>query len=164
MVIENSFPSGQPRYVTVPRALEADTYVWPEYARGAESEERTGEAPKFVAGDMYFVRFGPHNGDPIWTLDILGAQTMRDPEILGYVFPFYPLCLQKAPEFAQIVDFDLDIPQDEILQAVRDLLPDGLRLQADPVARRYARISFRATRWWASSGALLRAASNSTRT
>jgi hypothetical protein len=153
MALEGIFPHGSPRYVRVPRTLEAKAYVWPEYARGAEAQGGAGEAPKFVAGDMYFVRFGERSGDPVWTVDILSSQTDQAAEVFGYLLadaidgfpiPFYPRCLQKAHEFAEIVDFDLDILQDEVVKAVRSLLNDkelaaleALSLQEDVSARRY---------------------------
>jgi hypothetical protein len=65
MTIEKILPPGEARYVKIPRDLEAKAYVWPEYAKGAEAEGEEGEAPKYVAGDMYFVRFGRGvTGDP----------------------------------------------------------------------------------------------------
>jgi len=153
MAIEDFFPSGEPRYVKIPRQLEAKAYLWDEYARGSESEGKEGEAPKFVAGDMFFVRFGKQQGDPIWAVDILSSQSARAQEIFGYLLndaingfpvPFYPLCLQKAHEHAQIVDFDLLIFQDEIYAAVRNLLPydkrgviDSWRFNSDLSTRRY---------------------------
>jgi hypothetical protein len=130
MAIEDLFPPGEPRYVRIPREMEAKAYKWPEYARGAETTE--GESPKFVAGDMFFVRFGTRRGDPIWIVDILSSQSNAAQEIFGYLLadaldgfpvPFYPRCLQKAHEFAQIVDFDLEILQDAVMRAVRDMLP-----------------------------------------
>ena len=120
MAIEKTFPAGEARYVRVPREIEAKVYVWPEYARGGEEEGKGGEAPKFVAGDMYLVRFGPHTGDPTWAVDILSSQSPQHAEIFGYLLadaidgfpvPYYPRCLQKAHEHAQIVDFDLTILQ-----------------------------------------------------
>lgn len=151
MAIENLIAPGEARYVRIPRELEAKAYVWPEYARGAETEGSEGEAPKFVAGDMYFVRFGSNKADPIWAVDLFTAQSDRDAEIFGYLLadaidgfpvPFYPRCLQKAHEHAQIVDFDLDILQDEIFSSVRGLVPDGavldeFQLNVDASARRY---------------------------
>jgi hypothetical protein len=152
MAIENIFPSGEARFVRIHRKMEAKAYVWPEYARGAETEGE-GEAPKFVAGDMFFVRFGRHSGDPIWSIDVFSMQRDMASEIFGYLLadaivgfpiPFYPRCLQKAHEFAQIADFDLDILQDEILEAVRDLLTqdekpilDAIQLTSDLTGRRY---------------------------
>jgi hypothetical protein len=152
LAIEGILPSGEARYVRIPRILEAKAYVWPEYARGAETEGE-GEAPKFVAGDMFFVRFGKHSGDPIWTIDVFSMHGDKANEIFGYLLadaiagfpiPFYPRCLQKAHEYAQIVDFDLDLLQDEILAAVRDLLSqdekpilDAMQLTSDFAGRRY---------------------------
>jgi len=154
MAIENTMPPGEARYVRIPRELEAKAYVWPEYARGAETEGEKGEAPKFVAGDMYLVRFGKNSGDPIWAVDLFTPQSSLAPEIFGYLLsdaidgfpvPFYPRCLQKAHEHAQIVDFDLTILQDEVFRAVRGLLPEGHRTildafqltSEDVAARRY---------------------------
>ena len=136
MSIEGVFLSGEPRYVRIPRHIEAKAYIWKEYARGAEIEGQKGEAPKFVAGDMFLVRFGKRSGDPIWAIDIFSSQSNRESEIFGYLLndaingfpiPFYPLCLQKAHEHAQIVDFDLQIFQDEIFSAVKTLLPEEKR-------------------------------------
>lgn len=153
MAIESIFPAGEPRYVKIPRDMEAKAYVWPEYARGEEAEEGGGEAPKYVAGDMFFVRFGSKSGDPIWTIDILSKQSSQAPEVFAYLLadaisgfpvPFYPRCLQKAHEHAAVVDFDFDILQDEVIQAVRNLLPnnqqqilDAISLQGDVSGRRY---------------------------
>jgi hypothetical protein len=151
MTIEKIMPPGEARYVKMPRDLEAKAYVWPEYAKGAEAEDEDGEAPKYVAGDMYFVRFGKSKGDPVWAVDILSSQSKKDAEVFGYLLadsidgfpvPFYPRCLQKAHEHAQVVDFDLTILQDEVFAAVRGLVPDGsvldeFQLNVDASARRY---------------------------
>lgn len=151
MTIERILPPGEARYIKIPRELEAKAYVWPEYAKGEESEGEEGEAPKYVAGDMYLVRFGKAKGDPIWAVDIFSCQKNKDAEIFGYLLadaidgfpvPFYPRCLQKAHEHAEIVDFDLTILQDEIFKAVRGLVADGavldeFQLRVDSSVRRY---------------------------
>jgi hypothetical protein len=151
MTIEKVIPPGEARYVKIPRKLEAKAYVWPEYAKGEEAEGGEGETPKFVAGDMYFVRFGKAKGDPLWAVDIFSCLKNKDAEIFGYLLadatdgfpvPFYPRCLQKAHEHAEIVDFDLTILQDEVFAAVRRLVPDAnvldeFQLNVDSSARRY---------------------------
>ncbi len=151
MVIEKILPPDEARYVKIPRELEAKAYVWPEYAKGAEAEGEEGEAPKYVAGDMYFVRFGKAKGDPLWAVDIFSCQKSKDSEVFGYLLadaidgfpvPFYPRCLQKAHEHAEIVDFDLTILQDEVFAAVRGLVPDGtvldeFQLNVEASAKRY---------------------------
>ncbi len=154
LALEKVLAAGSPRYVRVPRAIEAKAYVWPEYARGSEEEGAAGEAPKFVAGDMYLVRFGERDGDPIWPVDLLSSQSGSAAEVFAYLLadatdgfpvPLYPRCLQKAHEHAEVVDFDLDILQDEVSGAVRSLLGDeerelfeGIQLKSDVSGRRYS--------------------------
>lgn len=66
--------------------------------------------------------------DNITKLNILLSQVGEAQQIIGYLLadavngfpiPFYPLSLQKAHENAALVDFDMDIIQDEILNALR---------------------------------------------
>lgn len=151
MAIEDTFTAGSPCYVAVPRELERKAYLWEEYARGDETV--TGEAPKFVRGDMHFVRFGPRSGDPLWIVDVLSSQSAQAPEIFGYLLadaidgfpvPFYPRSLQRAHEHAQVAGFDLSILQDEVFAAVREVLPgdrplllEELRLRTELADRRY---------------------------
>jgi hypothetical protein len=150
MALENTMPPGEPRHVRIPRQLEAKAYFWPQFARGVEA----GESAQDVAGDLFFVRFGRQSGDPIWPVDVFSPQVSQAAEIFGYLLadaldgfpvPFYPRCLQKAHEYAQVVDFDLTILQDEIFRAVRGLLPhhqagvlDAFQMrEGDVAARRY---------------------------
>lgn len=153
LAVEDIVASGEPKYVQIPREMEAKAYVWPEYARGAEEQGSGGEAPKFVAGKLFLVRFGARSGDSIWAIDIFDSQSDLASEIFGYLLsdaidgfpiPLYPRCLQKAHEHAEIVGFDLDILQEEIYENVRDMLPpekrgvlDRFRLNPDPSGRRY---------------------------
>ncbi|MBW0001837.1 MAG: hypothetical protein JO015_22290 [Verrucomicrobia bacterium] len=152
--LENVLPEGEARYVEIPREMERKCYDrwWDQ--RGPEDAAENERAFRFVAGRMYFVRFGPQGGDPIWSVDILNSQTSFHQEIFGYLqndalegFPvaFYPMCLQKAHSFAQIVDFDLDVLQNEVVQAIREQLPsseraifDALPLRQEIADRRYA--------------------------
>jgi len=150
MVLENILNCDYAVYVEIPQELEEKAYVWSEYARGQDTE---GEVNKYVAGKMYFVKFGNGTRDPIWPVDIFMPQTSQAQTILGYLLadsingfpiPFYPLCLQKAHENAALVDFDFDILQDQIFEGIRNVLGgdspklDAFRLQdVDPSQRRY---------------------------
>lgn len=102
---------------------------------------------------MFLVRFGQEAHDPIWAIDLLESQASEAGEILGYLLqdaidgfpiPFYPRCLQRAHEYAQILDFDLDVLQDTVSDAVRALIEegkhpvfDGLTLAPDIANARY---------------------------
>jgi hypothetical protein len=151
--LENVFKAGDARFVPVPRALEAKAYIWQEWARGPQDAQPGHEAAKFVAGDMYFVRFGPMLTDPIWAVDVFTPQTAACQEIFGYLLadardgfpvPYYPRCLQKADEYAQVRGFDLDILQTEVFDVVEEVVGPGARdallayrLTPDLTGRRY---------------------------
>jgi len=153
MMLEGIMDHDYSCYVEIPRQLEEKAYVWSEYARGDEREQAGGEANKFVAGKMFFVKFGSRRRDPIWAIDLFQTQASKAQEICGYLLadsidgfpvPFYPRCLQRAHENAALVDFDMDILQQGIFSAIRDCLGedapllDTFRLAAgDPSGRRY---------------------------
>lgn len=152
MAIDGTMRLGHPCYLEIPRELEKKAYVWPEYAV-SEGKVGEGEAPKFVAGKMFFVKFGDRSHDQIWPVDVLESQASDAAAIFGYLLadakdgfpvPLYPRCLQKAHEGAALVGFDMDILQDEIFKAVRNTLPsdrrfvlDAFRLQIDRSNLRY---------------------------
>ena len=78
MTIEKIMLPGEARYVKIPRELGGQGLRLARICKGAEAEGEEGEAPKFVAGDMYFVRFGKAKGDPIWAVDIFSCQKSKD--------------------------------------------------------------------------------------
>jgi hypothetical protein len=153
MALEQVLTTNYPAYVAIPRELEEKSYVWPEFARGDDRVTESAEANKQVGGRLFFVKFGSGPRDPIWPVDIYVPQVSETQAIIGYMLadatngfpvPCYPLCLQKAHENAALVDFDLDILQDQIYSAIRDVLGseasalDAFRLQdADPAQARY---------------------------
>jgi hypothetical protein len=135
MALENALPVNAARYVHVPRDIEHKVYKWREFARGPEDQESEpkGERAKFVIGAMFLARFGQERHDPVWAIDLLGRQKAEAAEIFGYLLqdaiegfplPFYPRCLQRAHEYAEAVDFDLDVMQDTIVDATRDLVEE----------------------------------------
>jgi hypothetical protein len=153
MALEGVLRTDYPTFVEVDRALEEKVYKWSEYARGDEREGE-GEANKFVAGKMFFVKFGSRARDPIWPVDLLISQVNESARIMGYLLadategfpiPFYPQCLQKAHENAALVDFDMDILQGVIIGSIReelgieqDILDEMRLMDADPSQRRYS--------------------------
>ncbi len=151
MMLEGTMRCDYPCYAEVSRELEQNAYVWSEYARGGEIE--AGEANKFVAGKMFFVKFGGRPRDPIWPVDLLESQ-VNDVQVVfgslladaieGFPVPFYPRCLQRAHENAALVDFDMDILQQGIVNAIRESLGESAPvldelalIDADPAAKRY---------------------------
>ncbi len=149
MSTERLFPSGESYYVRIPREMERTAYTWPEYARGPEARKDPGE----VAGDLYFVRFGTRSGDPIWPVDIFSPQSNKESAIFGlllsdaidgFPIPYYPRCLQRAHEHAQLGGFDFDLLQDSIYSSIAEIVPenrrsvvDEIRMRSDVLSRRY---------------------------
>lgn len=151
MALEEVLTSEYPAFLTVPRELEEEAYLWSEYARGDDRALEGGEVNKFVGGKMYLVKFGARARDPIWPVDIFLSQVGDAQVVLGYLLadaidgfpvPFYPRCLQKAHENAALVDFDFDVLQDQVLKGLRKVLAsdaptlDAFQLQDLDVAKR----------------------------
>lgn len=146
------FNNGSPCFAKVPAEMLTEAYQWEEYTRDIK-DDSPGEKPKFNIGSMYFVRFGPHSGDPIWTVDIMSRQDKEAQAIFGYLqadavagfpIPLYPNCIQQADSFSRVADLDMDIVEDQLVDAVRDQVGedkapviDALRLASDVAARRY---------------------------
>lgn len=153
MTLEGVLTMTYPAYVETPRDIEERAYVWSEFARGQASDVDGAEINSYVGGKMYFVKFGSRPRDPIWPVDIFTQQQEQAPAIFGYLLadalngfpvPFYPRCLQQAHEHAALVDFDVDLVQNQIIDGLREVLGheapalDRLRLQdVDPSQRRY---------------------------
>jgi hypothetical protein len=148
MALEGVMRNAYPCHVEVDRDIEANVYRWEEYARGGSAGE------SFVAGKMFLVKFGSSPHDPVWATDLLISQTDEAPLVFGFLLadsvdgfpvPFYPQCLQRAHEHAELVDFDMDVLQDQACDALRGHLGgkrwliDELALQhSDPARSRYA--------------------------
>ncbi|CAL9576992.1 hypothetical protein SUDANB95_04916 [Actinosynnema sp. ALI-1.44] len=144
--------NGAACFVKVPAPMLDQAYRWEEYTRDVR-DDAPGEKPKFNFGSMYFVRFGPHSGDPIWTVDLMSRQDSEAQAIFGYLqadavagfpIPLYPNCIQQADSFSRVADLDLDIIEDQLVDAIREQVGDekapvidALRLASDVAARRY---------------------------
>jgi hypothetical protein len=155
MALERVMQTRYPCYIEIPRELERKTYRYEEYARGDEEAGAGGEENKFVGGKLFFVKFGSRPHDPVWPVDLWQSQAgdaqvifghMLADAIEGFPVPFYPRCLQKAHENAALVDFDLDILQAGVFDAIRESLGgdaqalDVFRLtDSDPSALRYSK-------------------------
>jgi len=142
MALESILPPGEPRYLKIPPALEARAYNWPEQYRGrtpgAEEAAVGDDEGKYGAGELFFARFGERSGDAVRVVEIFSPEgDPVDPDEIfghlladareGFPIPHYPRCLQKAHEQARVADFDMNLLQDELCAAVRDVLPEDRR-------------------------------------
>jgi hypothetical protein len=137
--------------VQIPVSMQEGAYRDLDYLRdpGDTSGGKVGNI-----GQMYFVRFGARPGDPVWTADLLAWQAadaqavfghLQADAVAGFPVPFYPFSLQQADAHSRVADLDVDIIEDSLVDAVRDLvgkdkahIVDALRLTTDVAARRYA--------------------------
>ncbi len=148
MSLAGVFDHAAPCFVPVPARMQDGVYRSQEYLRDPD------DAASGNIGQMYFVCFGPHAGDPIWTADLLAWQAADAQAIFGHLqadaaagfpVPFYPFSLQQADAHSRVADLDVEIIEDSLVEAVRDLvgedkahIVDALRLTTDVAARRYA--------------------------
>lgn len=131
MSLANLFPTGHPYFAAIPIDLQRRVYQQADYVRPPE-DDGGAAAPHYNMGAMHLVRFGRESGDPVWTVDLLHDQRERAQEVFGtllydaqsgFPVPYYPLCLQEADQHAQVADFDLEILQDSLVEAVRAQVP-----------------------------------------
>jgi hypothetical protein len=153
MSLAGIFDRGTPCFVPVPAELQENVYRSnADYVRDA-GDPNAGQN----IGTMFFVRFGPRTGDPVWTADVLAWQAGDAQAIFGHLqadaaagfpVPFYPFSLQQADAHSRVGDLDMDIITDSLVDAVRDIagpivgpgrahVVDALRMATDVAARRY---------------------------
>ena len=85
---------------------------------------------------MHFVRFGSRAAcTPFGRVDLLHHQANQAQQIFGYLLadasagfpiPFYPLSLQQADSHSRVADLDLDIIEDNLVDAIRDAVGTDL--------------------------------------
>lgn len=153
MSLAGVFDRGTPCFVPVPARLQENVY------RSNSDYVRDPDDPnaRQNIGRMFFVRFGPRTGDPVWTADVPAWQAEEAQAIFGHLqadaaagfpVPFYPFSLQQADAHSRVGDLDMDIIADSLVDAVRDIagpiagpggadVVDALRMATDVAARRY---------------------------
>ncbi len=153
MLAQEVLHAPYPLFCEVPPSLERQTYEWDEFVSPTDEEINSRNFKDFAAGRLFFVKFGSKRYDPIWAVDIFAPQKDQAAKIFGYMqadaiqgfpVPYYPLALQKAHNYAAMVDFDYDILQSQITQAMREMLEDRgdildifSMLDIDPAQKRY---------------------------
>lgn len=147
LALEGVLRTFYPCYAEIPKAMLTQSFKWKEWIENSDSKEQ------FVAGRMFFAKFGRSPWDPVWIVDIFEHQAGEASKILGFMLndalggfpiPFYPRCLQTAHDAAALVGFDQDILQRSIEESLRQALRakgpviDKLALQeADVAQKRY---------------------------
>jgi hypothetical protein len=128
--LEETLHKPYPCYVKVPEDIEGECYnfdrTWLDTLDNSEPDE-DGKYLYQSMGKLFLVKFGNRLFDPVWPVDIAEWQISEADKILGqlmhdaqYGFPIpdFPMCIQKAHDYAKINGIEVDILQDILLKGI----------------------------------------------
>ena len=126
--MEDVFGEGA-QYIPVPDEIAKEFYD----RRWLGTMETTEYDYRSLA-KMYLVKFGEHPLDPVWPVDIAAWQTAEAESILGYLardarpafpVPDFPMCIQKAHEYAKIGGIEMAHLQDMLFGEMLKTMNNG---------------------------------------
>ncbi len=128
--LEATFHKPYPCFVRVDRDIEEECYnfdrTWLDTYETTE-EDDTGRRLYQSLGKLYLVKFGDRPMDPVWPVDIAVWQVHQAERILGqltvdaqqgFPIPDYPMCIQRAHDFAKLSGLEIQDLQDMLLQGM----------------------------------------------
>jgi hypothetical protein len=135
--LEATFHRAYPCYVPVDTDIEEDCYnfdrTWLETFETAEPNDE-GRKQYQSLGRLYLVKFGDRPFDPVWPVDVAVWQAKDAERILGqlmvdaqqgFPIPDYPMCIQRAHDFAKLTGLEVEILQDILVHGLCEkLTPD----------------------------------------
>lgn len=132
--LEGALNKSFPCYVQVPDDIEADCYnfdrTWLETLETSEPDEN-GTYRYQAIGKMFLVKFGNRPYDPVWPIDIAEWQIGDAEKIIGqltkdaqpgFPIPDFPMCVQKAHDFAKINGLEVSVLQDILFEGITQKL------------------------------------------
>jgi hypothetical protein len=135
--LEDVFHKAFPCYVQVPEDIEADCYNYDiTWLRTYETSEADDEGRRLYQsmGKMFLVKFGDRPLDPVWPVDVAEWQIKEAGKILGqltvdaqqgFPIPDYPMCIQRAHEFAKLGGLEIAVLQDLLIDGIsKNLMPE----------------------------------------
>lgn len=142
--LEGVFHKPYPCYAKVPKELEEECYkfdrTWLDTYESIQADNQArkeGEPEKPYLyqsmGQMYLVKFGDRTFDPIWPVDIASWQVPYADRIIGqltvdaqhgFPIPDYPMCIQKAHDYAKVSGIEVSILQDILFEGITQKLND----------------------------------------
>jgi len=128
--LEGTFHKDYPCYVKVPQDIEEDCYnfdrTWLDTYETSEPED-DGHRLYQSLGNMYLAKFGDRALDPVWPVDIAVWQIGQAEKILGqltvdaqqgFPIPDYPMCIQRAHDYAKLTGIEIEVLQDLLVQGM----------------------------------------------
>lgn len=135
--LEATFHKSFPCYVKVPDDIEKDCYnfdnTWLTTFETAEEDEE-GRKLYQSMGHMYLAKFGDGPLDPVWPVDIAEWQVKDAERILGrltvdaqqgFPIPDYPMCIQRAHDFAKMTGLEITVLQDLLVSGITEGLNEA---------------------------------------
>jgi hypothetical protein len=128
--LEATFHKPYPCFVRVPSGIEEECYeydrTWLDTLETAEPTD-DGKILYQSLGALFLVKFGDHPLDPVWPVDVATWQEGQSDRILGqltvdaqqgFPIPDYPMCIQKAHDFAKMTGLEMVILQDLLMEGM----------------------------------------------
>jgi hypothetical protein len=128
--IEGTFHKDFPCCVQVDPDFEADCYNFDRTWLGTyETTEPEDDARRLYQslGRMFLVKFGDRPLDPVWPVDVAEWQIGQADKVLGqltvdaqqgFPIPDYPMCIQRAHDFAKLTGLEIEVLQDLLVEGV----------------------------------------------
>jgi hypothetical protein len=135
--LEATFHRPYPCYVRVPRQIEEACYsfdrTWLDTYETAEPTKE-GELLYHSLGSLFLAKFGDHQLDPVWPVDVAVWQDSEADKVLGqltldaqqgFPIPDYPMCIQKAHDYAKLTGLEIVVLQDLLMEGMcQSLTPE----------------------------------------
>ncbi|MEZ5199290.1 MAG: hypothetical protein R2764_23780 [Bacteroidales bacterium] len=132
--LEETMHKHYPCYVKVPKDIEEKCYnfdrTWLDTLETSEPDEN-GKYLYQSMGSLFLVKFGNRPFDPVWPVDIAEWQLTDVDKIIGqltqdaqpgFPIPDFPMCVQKAHDFAKVNGLEVDILQDILFDGITQKL------------------------------------------
>lgn len=132
--LEETLHKPYPCYVQVPQDIEADCYNYNRTWLDTYETSQPNEDGTYLyqsIGRLFLVKFGHRPFDPVWPVDIAEWQLNEVDKIIGqlakdaqpgFPVPDFPMCVQKAHDFAKVNGLEVAILQDILLDGVMQKL------------------------------------------
>jgi hypothetical protein len=128
--LEATFHRSYPCFVRVPKHIEEECYnydrTWLDTLETAEPTP-DGRVVYQSLGSLFLVKFGDHPLDPVWPVDVAVWQEPKAEKILGqltvdaqqgFPIPDYPMCIQKAHDYAKMTGLEMVVLQDLLMEGM----------------------------------------------
>ncbi|OLB12971.1 MAG: hypothetical protein AUH10_07215 [Gammaproteobacteria bacterium 13_2_20CM_66_19] len=134
--LEATFHKPYPCYARVPADIEEECYnfdrTWLSTYETTDPDD-VGKRLYQSMGALFLVKFGDRPMDPVWPVDVAVWQINQAERTLGqlaldaqqgFPIPDYPMCIQRAHEFAKLSGLEITVLQDLLVSGMTSGLSD----------------------------------------